>query len=248
MSTATVFQDPNADFSAAFAAAGVDAPLLADFDLLPQTGLRAVYEFRETSGAVLADYFAAGDVARNAATTGVTFDGTKGTLAAGVGNKIALPIAATASFEFTFLARLLAGPDGMLLGPYVTNTLGAYGRTSTGSTGQFILTAPGTSAFFAVAQYAQFTGKWRIVSLSVDADTRRVSAISDATIESWATSTTAITAAPGNFTIGSNGTIAAPNLDLALMTVHDRRLSSAERDLNFKFFRQVAADKGLTIG
>ncbi len=116
MSTAVIITDPNADFSSAYANAGLTPITVASFDILTHTNLIAYYPCNEGSGLTLIDQFAG----NNATLTGSVAPAV-GSAGAASGQAV-IPFASTTGISTGMAVSGPGIPAGSTVSSFVTNT------------------------------------------------------------------------------------------------------------------------------
>lgn len=269
MTTATITQNIDSDFSAIAAAAGVTLPLLSDFDLIPTPGLVGFYDLAELTGSTLADKWGI----NNLPIVGTPVWSSKGlVLPGGAVNRITTPFPITSDFEIVILGKnesgIATGQWQVLVGPHLNNVRGvmlSYIASQNSGNGQVSAyqNAAGASNFIAAPASETFTDVWRIGSLS------RASTGADANkiVQAWNGGTIYKSAAltgfvPGAlpFVIGSNTGGTALGSDsgsgnpdngwkgtIAAIAVYNRQLSVGERAAVMAYMAAVGALRGIAL-
>jgi hypothetical protein len=267
MSTAFIIQDQMADFTAAFATAGVTPTHIQDYDLIPQQQpnngaqiLQAFYDFSDGSGNTVTDVYSG----QNATANNVTWDSTKKAivLAGTTGSHVLVPIPKSLNYEVILLFKSTEpssfNNQEVILGSYNFNSV-ANGESlivyppGLSNNGQLGIFSSQGGVATNQASGATINNVWRIVSTSlstVSGTTTAFLMIDDGTTVTSSGQAAAVPY-PGNFCIGENigngfGPFAG---EVAAAVFYNTQLTTAQRALVFSYIQNtLAPSKNITIG
>lgn len=241
---------------------------VAELDMISKRGLQAYYGFSDAPGATeLEDIWQLGGIQRNATIAGLTFDGTKGTLASALSNGITLPFTFTGSFAIYFIARVTTTGrwlNANLTGPN-RGAFGDFNLAASSGNGNFQLTAyddqasPTRLAFINALSGHPYTNNWRVFAASInvgDTETldgaargRSVRVRDDQrTNEQLNTNDTAALSTPGtSIILGGSASFASIGAELAGIAFYNLVPTRREENRTLRGLERMAREKGITI-
>lgn len=251
MSTALIIQDSKADYTAAFAAAGITPQKISDFDFFPQTGLVAYYDFSDAAGTTLTDAFNGNNGVINGSSWAA--DGKSILLTAASTSFIQTPVLQTLDHEVILLMKeTSSGGSGIITGPWTSGAGTSLFADTTGQLGLVTQNASTNGLYRAGNQTADtILNKWRVIGQSHESVAGARNIYTDVATYTATTAVGNMVASGLTWTIGANqGNGGGQQIagQVAAAMFYSRQLTAVERAKCVAYLATVATSKGYTIG